>query len=55
MDEDECKNAIELYQKLENGQINEWEIAGDEYTKVVWGMGMCWGWSTHKLAIIILT
>ena len=30
MDEDECRDAIELYQKLESGEINEWEIGGDE-------------------------
>ena len=30
MDEDECRIVIELYQKVESGEINEWEIGGDE-------------------------
>ena len=30
MDEVECRNSIDLYQKLECGEIKEWEIGGDE-------------------------
>ena len=30
MDEVECRESIDLYQKLESGEINEWEIGGDE-------------------------
>ena len=26
----ECRACIELYSKLESGEINEWEIGGDE-------------------------
>ena len=30
MNEEECRAAIDLYMKLESGEINEWEIGGDE-------------------------
>ena len=26
----ECRDSIDLYQKLESGEINEWELGGDE-------------------------
>jgi len=29
LNEDECGNAIDLYKKLENGDVDEWEM-GDE-------------------------
>ena len=30
MDEVEVRKSIDLYQKLESGEIKEWEIGGDE-------------------------
>ena len=30
LNEVECQKAIDLYIKLETGEINEWEIGGDE-------------------------
>ena len=30
MNEVECRDSIDLYQKLDSGEINEWEIGGDE-------------------------
>ena len=30
MTETECRTCIELYRKLESGEINEWEIGGDK-------------------------
>ena len=30
MTETECRTCIELYRKLESGEINEWEIGGDD-------------------------
>ena len=30
MDEIEVRKSIDLYQKLESGEIKEWEIGGDE-------------------------
>ena len=30
MNELECRKGMDLYQKLESGEINEWEIGGDE-------------------------
>ena len=30
LNEVECRKAIDLYIKLETGEINEWEIGGDE-------------------------
>ena len=28
--EAECRSCIDLYRQLEDGEINEWEIGGDE-------------------------
>ena len=30
LDEVECKESIGLFRKLESGEINEWEIGGNE-------------------------
>ena len=30
MYEVECSDSIDLYQKLESGEVNEWELGGDE-------------------------
>ena len=30
MGETECRFCIDLYHQLEDGQINEWELGGDE-------------------------
>ena len=30
LDELECRKGMDLYQKLDSGEINEWEIDGDE-------------------------
>ena len=30
MSETECRSCIDLYLQLEDGEINEWEIGGDE-------------------------
>ena len=35
MGEEECRKAIDLYMRLESGEINEWEIGGDEYNVVI--------------------
>ena len=30
LNETECRSAIDLYKKIDSGEVNEWEIGGDE-------------------------
>ena len=54
MNEVECRPCIELHRKLESGEINGWEIGGDEWTiSVPWSLGVVLGGMKYVLTLFI--